>query len=115
MTDLKELGGWGVEELIEFLKMIRPTLRKNGFEIGVTGSVLFDGESGNDGDVIIYPRDGSVFDLSKLYSTLDSFGLKLEVSHADMLKVWRKKGSNDIKHVEVWSHLDRRLDIFILR
>jgi predicted nucleotidyltransferase len=115
MTKLKDLGGWGQEELIDFLRTIRPQIRTAGFEIGITGSVLFDGKSDNDGDIIIYPRDGSVFDLSVLYITLEQLGLKLEFSHADVLKIWRKKGSNDIKHVEVWSHLERRLDIFILR
>jgi predicted nucleotidyltransferase len=114
-TNLKDLSGWTRNDLITFLESIRQHIRSAGFEIGLTGSVLFDGKSDNDGDIIVYPRDGSIFNLNLLYSALEHCGLKLEFSHADLLKIWRKKGSNDIKHVEVWSYEGKRLDIFILR
>lgn len=54
--NLKELEGWTLPELVEYLTMIRPNVRKAGFELGVTGSVLFDGKSTNDGDVWIHPE-----------------------------------------------------------
>jgi len=111
----KELKGWELSELLEFLSKIRPSLSRAGFEIGVTGSVLFEGKSEHDGDVILYPRDASSFDLSLLYTVLGQLGLNPEFSHADLLKIWRTQKSNDVKHVEIWSYQGKRLDLFILR
>jgi predicted nucleotidyltransferase len=113
--NFKELEGWTLPELLEFLTMIRPHIRRAGFELGVTGSVLFEGKSDHDGDVVVYPRDSSSFDLSVLYSVLEQLGLNLEFSHAELLKIWRMKKSNDIKHVEAWSYKGKRIDLFIFR
>lgn len=113
--NFKELEGWTLQELIEFLTMMRPFLRRAGFEIGLTGSVLFEGKSTHDGDVVIYPTDGSSFELSSFYAVLEQLGLNLEFSHAELLRIWRSEKSNDVKHVEVWSYKGKRLDMFILR
>jgi hypothetical protein len=64
---------------------------------------------------VVYPRDGSYFDLVSLYCVLGRLGLNLEFSHSELLHIWRTKKSEDIKHVEVWSYKGKRLDIFILR
>ena len=113
--NFKELEGWTLSELLDFLTTIRPHIRRAGFELGVTGSVLFEGKSDHDGDVVIYPSDASSFDLCVLYSALEQLGLNLEFSHAEILKLWRGQKSNDIKHVEVWSYKGKRLDLFIFR
>jgi hypothetical protein len=113
--NFKGLEGWIFPELLEFLTRIRPFISRAGFELGVTGSVLFEGKSDHDGDVVIYPRDASSFDLSVLYSALEQLGLNLEFSHAELLKLWRMKKSNDTKHVEIWSYKGKRLDLFIFR
>lgn len=94
--------------------MIRPHLRMAGWELGITGSVLFEGSSTKDGDIIVYPTDESSFDLGLLYAALETLGLNQEFSYPELIKVWRVSKSNDIKHVEVWSYKGKRLDLFIL-
>lgn len=113
---VNELKGWddpvGARE---FLRAIRPGINETGFEIGLTGSVLFDGWSEQGMDLIIYPRNSSDYRLSLLYSTLRGYGLRCVMARSTLATAWRLKGSTDTKHVEIWSYEDRRVDLFFLR
>lgn len=112
---LEESKGWALEELLECVRRLASLLKPLGFGVGVTGSVLLQGSSEHDGDIIIYPLDASDYHLCHAYSALEHFGMKRQFDHYEMLSIWRKKRSNDVKHVEVWSYNNKRVDIFFLR
>ena len=48
-----------LEKAVAFCRLIEPTLKANGYHCGLTGSVLFSGESSKDADIIVYPHDVS--------------------------------------------------------
>ena len=54
-------------------------------------------------------------DREALYETLQLFGMTQLHDTVAVHQAWRKKGSPDSKHVEVWASADHmRIDLFIL-
>ena len=115
LKDKLNLSHWSIEKAVEFLNTIRGPIHNAGFDLGITGSVLFSGTSNNDLDIIIYPLDASKYNLQDLYSVLNGLNMHQEKSYKDILDTWYKKGSFDIKHVEKWSYDGKHIDLFFLR
>jgi predicted nucleotidyltransferase len=97
------------------ISVLEKWLRKAGFSLGLTGSVLTKGESNKDLDLIIYPMEktGRV-DLSPAYEVLFAFGFARHMDRERVAAEWAKKDSQDTKHVEVWTLGGKRVDIFFL-
>lgn len=105
---------WALTEAAAFCAKLDRFMQPTGFAIGLTGSVLTKGRSRKDLDLIVYPMHSQYVDLKFLHEQLRAFGLKSQLSAAEVRKLWLAKGSIDTKHVEVWRHGTRRIDIFIL-
>jgi len=111
---------WTMRDAIRLLKDIDPLLREVGWGVGLTGSVLTQGESRNDLDLIVYPLNDGKVDRDKLRETLESWGWKLKHDHLVVHRAWRRLKSTDCKLVEVWLTYEpnkegKRVDLFILR
>ncbi len=111
------MRSWNLEEGVRFVRSLYQSLEAVGFTIALGGSVLKKGFSKKDIDIIIHPMlvTGADIDWGPAKSVLQEFGLKcvhsVEVVHAK----WRRQGSQDQKHVEVWTALGKRVDIFFMQ
>ena len=108
---------WTMDEAREFIDKVRAAVQPAGWEVGLTGSVLQRGESTKDLDLILFPHHKTgPLDLDALREALRSVPrflphVTVEQVHAH----WRKIGSPDSKHVEVWQYRScRRVDLMIL-
>lgn len=106
---------WTLLSARMFITSIEEAVQAVGYHIGLTGSVLNRGESSHDLDLIFYPASTVRQDVDELESVLKKAGLEKRFDKAFIQKVWRKKGSQDTKHVESWLDIHkRRIDIFLL-
>lgn len=106
---------WILEDAIALIRSIDVDINDAGFAIGLTGSVLHNGCSEHDLDLIIYPRNSSEVSYSKLTAALIKLGWTIDIERPYVLKSWFSKGSTDDKHVEVWrTPDDKRVDLFLL-
>ncbi len=105
---------WRLDEAVALVRRLAGKLPEVGYYPGLTGSVLFEGQSNNDLDVILYPttKGEQPADLLKITLTGMGFNFRhgVEVVHAK----WRKKRSKDTKHVEVWEFNGKKVDFFFL-
>lgn len=111
---------WTLAEALPFVKSLREALIPIGFGVGLTGSLLYRGTSEKDIDIVLYPLGHpeppkEIIDLSSLYCALDALGMSCYMDRAATTQTWRDIGSQDTKHVEIWSHGGRRVDLMILR
>ncbi len=89
-----------------------------GWHVAIAGGVMRRGWSMHDLDLVVYPHCRTTgrapsFEAARDY--LRRLGWRLHVDKASMHKYWRKKGSKDRKHVEVWHTADgRRVDLLVL-
>lgn len=104
---------WTYYEAVGFLKELKRVLAPVGCAVGLTGSVLLEGHSRSDLDVLLYPLSSS-FDAAAVAIALSQAGLVLRADRARVTAIWRKKGSTDTKHVETWSFQGKRVDFFFL-
>lgn len=98
---------WTLPKAVELINKLNPELLKLGFYLGLTGSVLFKGESNKDLDLILYPYKFNNVDYQKalvLIKTLTKAYNVYAVEHE----------LNDSKIVFVMKGKDFRIDIFIL-
>jgi len=107
---------WTLKEALYFVRSLELKLIPAGFHCGLTGSILHLGESANDLDIIIYPRDGSRFDLARVDEAMEMSGLKKIADRTQVARIWMRKGSRDTKHVEAWKTLkNHKVDLFFLK
>ena len=110
---------WTLTTALEFIVRLETHLRPIGYACGLTGSVLTKGGSSHDLDVIIYPLSTATSGSRSYYGAtfaLQDMNLEQVFDRAFVQAQWRKKGSLDTKHVEVWrDQKNRRIDFFFLR
>lgn len=93
---------------------LRSTFHRAGWHVALGGGVLLRGWSNHDLDLIVYPHSSERANLLKLRKTLQAAGMVRRASAAAVQEEWRKLGSRDCKHVEVWRTADaRRVDIIV--
>lgn len=121
---------WVLAEAVEFVRYIQSAVEPYGFHVAMAGSVLTKGHSDNDLDMILYPTSTKaaastekfgVVPREYLSQVLYKAGMKRMCDRDFVTKMWRKTGSDDEKHVEVWrctagipAFEGRRVDIFFL-
>jgi len=109
-------GPWALEEAVVLLQRLRPLLELRGFSVGLTGSVLSRGISSHDVDIIVYPLQSTPrTDMAVAKEVLRDAGLRCVLTAEFVQSSWRKRGSCDEKHVEVWRDGNRRIDVFFLK
>ena len=111
---------WTIEEAIGFTRVLDPVLREAGFTVGITGSILLNGQSGHDLDIIVYPISAPGSTHEQAAEALKKFGMRVICPSDYVIERWREKGSTDTKVVEIWRVTDkrwkgRRVDVFFLR
>ncbi len=107
---------WTAFQAKNLIQYLGPPMLEAGFHLGLTGSVLFYGESDKDVDVIIYPRcapSGTTPDWQKARDVLRTCGLRRYFS-ADEVWAKRPKGNTDRKLVEIWDFEGKRVDFFFM-
>ena len=82
--------------------------------VGLAGSILHRGFSEKDVDIIIFPARPSS-NIQELYPRLENFGLLRIKNRQEVQEGWCLKGSEDAKHVERWSYMGKRVDLFFLK
>jgi hypothetical protein len=97
-------SAWTLEEAIPFIRELESKVA-NTYHVGITGSVLYDGGSTKDLDVIVYPHH-SVADLRSDDEVIDILGLTY---------VRKCEHDYDNKCVyETKTEDGRRVDLFIM-
>lgn len=122
---------WTLADGMNLLFKMRKALKPVGVEVGLAGSVLFEGRSTKDLDVLLFPT--TMFPnvtatttlhpkkfsfesaMSDIEEALESIGMVQVCDRHFVQEQWRKVGSFDTKWVEVWHTEDRqRVDLFFL-
>jgi hypothetical protein len=113
---LQEARTWRLQDAVELIEELRPELESVGWTLGLTGSVLFRGESTKDLDLIVYPLNASIENNKELVrDVLIRHRFRLFLTKAELAEKWKTQaGSTDTKHVEVYTGRYRRLDLFFL-
>ena len=109
-----EMTMWNLDRALVVLRQLQNPLKEIGYAIGLTGSVLLEGLSLNDLDVIVYPLNKNNVAPGLVREVLQKAGWELCSDNARVLRVWRKHGSTDTKFVEVWQYDKKRIDVFYL-
>jgi hypothetical protein len=84
------------------------------YHLALAGSVLLWGKSDNDLDLVVYPASTLDRDLGFVEETLRRAGLRRSVGRLGVKAKWRREGSFDDKHVEVWQIDGKKVDLFFL-
>lgn len=108
---------WTLEQALPFLRELDPHLRTVGYSCALGGSVLHKEPEveRHDLDVIVFPTNSNNRDVDALRGVLVGLGWTLTAPEHKVKSIWRRKGSTDSKHVEVWRTPDRkRVDLFLL-
>lgn len=107
---------WTFDESLNFARELQGMFKPFGFNVGLTGSILYKGESSNDLDIIVYPQNSGKVDIDPLRDVLLAFGMTLLADRAKVANIWARKGSTDAKHVEAWkTPKGQKVDLFFLR
>ena len=107
---------WTLAEGQKVIKEILPFLKAAHFYPALTGSVLFNGSSNKDLDIIVYPANSNTCDFNNAIEALKRAGLTQWMDRDNVAGAWADKGSTDQKHVEIWLTSDRRrIDFFFLK
>lgn len=110
--------GWTLEQALVFVRELEEVLSPLGFHCGLTGSILYKGQSDNDLDVTIFPHKTMQMDASMLPSAFEWLGLTRLADRVQVTRLWQRKDplGLDTKHVEAWKTADgRKVDFFFLR
>jgi len=106
---------WTLEEALKLVRLLEPRLAQARFHVALMGSVLLQGESTNDLDLILFPHSTSYVNLDLVRTELTHGGLLPVFSRGKVAAMWERRGSTDTKHVEVWTYKGKRVDLFFLR
>lgn len=106
---------WTREEALEVCAAIEVPLKKVGWAIALSGSLLTKGKSTKDFDLIVYPYTTANADKMAVKTLLLSMGFTCVHEEAVVKETWKRLGSSDTKHVEVWAtDQNKRVDLFFL-
>ena len=107
---------WDIDKARALIEPLIKDMWAAGFFIGIAGSVFTKGKSTKDLDLILSPLTTEHVDINAAKAVLKAAGLTPFVSRELVTARWRKAGSLDEKHVEVWlTHDEERIDVFFLK
>jgi L-asparaginase II len=106
---------WTITDALVFVRSLQRAISSSDYCVGLTGSVLSKGFSDKDLDVIVFPHSTEHQNIEYLYGSLQRFGMKRCADKEKVHAIWRKKGSSDTKHVEVWEYEGKRIDLFFMQ
>lgn len=108
---------WTFVQSLEFVRHLEKVLEPLGFHTALGGSVLQEGKSSNDLDVIVFPHNNGRVNFDPIHQALrDEMGLVLLADRIQVARIWVRRGSFDTKHVEAWkTEKGQKVDLFFLR
>lgn len=106
---------WTLGDATVFVRALSDVLKFAGYEVALGGSVLKMGRSMNDLDVMLFPRTTAHDDPAAARAAMKEWGMIQRHDKDFVQKVWRKQGSQDTKHVEIWEYNSKRVDLFFLK
>jgi len=106
---------WTLDRALTLARMLERLAAASGWHVALAGGVLIRGMSSHDLDLVFYPRSTATVDLDALRLVLVGAGLTQIHTREQVQADWRKRGSSDEKHVEVWQFDGRRVDVIIPR
>lgn len=114
---------WTQNLAVQFCRALGKFLAPRGYHVALHGGCLHKEGWRKDCDVIVFPSNVELDErgrlvraarVDELCDILTEFGMKqlhdVETVHGR----WRRLGSDDTKHVEIWEHEGRRVDVFFL-
>lgn len=102
---------WTRPRAMAMIKVMEETMAPE-YHVALTGSMLVEKEVASDLDIIIFPHTTAHWDADEIRARLKKLGFVPVWSVKDVRRWWKKTGSTDTKHVEVWATLGRRVDFF---
>ena len=111
---MSRLTEWTLAQAFNVCREIEHVIAPVGFHVGLRGSLLLNGESNNDLDLVIYPHDSTIVCLDSVHDALYSIGAVQLKTKEQVHANWRAKGSADEKHVEIWGYDRRKVDILFV-
>lgn len=105
---------WTQEDVTDFLCKVRDAIAPH-YHVGLCGSMLFGADRSKDLDIIIYPHNLTTHNNLEEVRVLlrEKLDMQLAVRERMVKEIWRKVGSSDTKHVEVWTYkTNYRVDVF---
>ena len=106
---------WTMSAALAFLRELEYALQPVGWHVALAGSVLTQGYSEHDLDVVVFPHCIPTADRDALHRALTNLHLRRTHSGDEMQAHWASKGSQDDKLVEVWrTASDLRIDFIIM-
>lgn len=113
---MKPYEAWTFVQSLEFVRSLELVLSPLGFHTALGGSVLHEGKSGNDLDIIVFPHNAGRLNMDPVHPALEGMGLTLLADRIQVSRIWVRKGSFDTKHVEAWkTPKGQKVDLFFLR
>lgn len=100
---------WSLVQAMSFTKSLHDFVFPLGYGIALTGSVLMEGFSEKDLDLVIYPMKKISSDYKGLLENLPKFGLTFVRLPNKNLGY-----QDDGKDVQVWEYEGKRVDLFFL-
>lgn len=104
---------WSHSEALDFIRRLSGGLAPR-YYLALAGSVLLKGSSTKDLDLIVFPASTQDQDKAFVEVKLKEAGLVKLRDVESMHEGWRRKGSDDTKHVEVWEYQGKRVDFLYL-
>ena len=92
---------WELPDALALCRELSPQLELAGYGLALAGSVLVEGSSRKDVDLVVFPLSTAKVDIEAAYKALSDFGMRRLVAVGLVHSVWRSRGSDDTKHVEV--------------
>jgi hypothetical protein len=111
----KKKSVWVLHDALQFVRRLEKKLRIAYAHVAFTGSVLYEGESRKDLDIVIFPHSSRHFDLDLVRGVLEEAGLHCLFTVAQVHKDWRERGIKDRKRVEIWAYRQKRVDVMFLK
>lgn len=119
MTDNSK--NWTHDLAVQFCQALGKFLAPRGYGVALHGGCLHKEGWRKDCDVIVFPHNApdlaAVRDpqrVSEVLYALREFGMEMLHDVETVHGRWRRLGSRDNKHVEIWEHEGRRVDVFFL-
>ena len=110
---------WTLVSARGIIAVMETHLAPRGFHVALAGGVLARGHSKHDLDVVVFPHCKRPMSTARsrewaIRQSLRAAGLVRRRTWCQMHAYWRKHGSWDTKHVEVWVLGARRVDVIML-
>lgn len=103
---------WSLDKALHFVRELEDHLGGR-YHVALGGGVLMKGYSDKDVDIWVYPHSLSDYSLSEMKELLYSFGMSIKVDKETVHTYWKKAGSTDFKHVEIWIYKGKRVDLIL--